>query len=133
MKIQEYRAYEERDILALYESVGWTAYTRAPEVLKAAFEGSLLILAAYEGEKLLGLLRAVGDGQTVVLLQDILVFPAYQRRGVGRALIEAALDRFRSVRQVQLLTDDSPGTVAFYEALGFKSVDRFGCKAFMRE
>lgn len=132
MEIRTYTTYDESEILPLYESVGWVAYTRAPEVLRAGFERSLLCLAAYEGDRLVGILRAVGDGQTVVLLQDILVSPACQRRGVGRALIEAALDRFRNVRQVQLLTDDSPETVAFYEKLGFTSVDRFGCKAFMR-
>ena len=133
MQIRPYTTYTEAEILALYESVGWVAYTRAPEALRAGFEHSLLCLAAYEGETLLGLLRAVGDGQTVVLLQDILVSPMHQRKGVGRALVEAALDRFKAVRQVLLLTDDSPGTVAFYQALGFQSVDRFGCKAFMRE
>ena len=132
MQIRSYTTYTEAEILPLYESVGWVAYTRAPEVLRAGFERSLLCLAAYEGDRLVGLLRAVGDGRTVVLLQDILVSPAFQRQGVGRALIEAALDRFKAVRQVLLLTDDSPGTTAFYEALGFKSVDRFGCKAYMR-
>lgn len=132
MEIREYGAYDEEEILSLYQSVGWTAYTDHPAVLKAGFAGSLLCLAAYEGERLIGLLRAVGDGQTVVLIQDILVRPEYQGRGVGRALLETALDRFRSIRQVQLLTDDRPETVAFYEALGFKPVASFGCKAFMR-
>jgi len=132
MKIAEYTAYDEEAVTGLYGSVGWTAYTKDPAVLRAGFANSLLTLAAYEGETLIGLLRAVGDGQTVVLLQDILVLPAYQRRGVGSALVRAALDRFRAVRQIQLLTDDTPQAVAFYESLGFRSVDRFGCKAFMR-
>ena len=132
MEIREYGAYDEEEILSLYKSVGWIAYTDHPAVLKAGFAGSLLCLGAYEGEGLIGLLRAVGDGQTVVLIQDVLVRPEYQGRGVGRALLETALDRFRSVRQVQLLTDDRPETVAFYEALGFKPVNSFGCKAFLR-
>ncbi len=132
MDIREYGAYDEEEILSLYQSVGWTAYTDHPSVLKAGFAGSLLCLAAYEDERLIGLLRAVGDGQTVVLIQDVLVRPEYQGRGVGRALLETALDRFRSVRQVQLLTDDRPETVAFYQALGFKPVNSFGCKAFLR-
>ena len=132
MEIREYGAYDEEEILSLYQSVGWTAYTDHPAVLKAGFAGSLLCLVAYEGERLIGLLRAVGDGQTVVLIQDLLVRPEYQGRGVGRALLEAALNRFRNVRQVQLLTDDRPETVAFYQALGFKPVNSFGCKAFLR-
>ena len=132
MTIREYAAYDEREILPLYESVGWTAYTDRPDVLRKGFENSLLCLAAYEGDGMIGLVRAVGDGQTVVLIQDILVHPAYQRRGVGTKLADALLKRFPNVRQIHLLTDDTPKTVSFYESLGFKSVDAMGCRSFMR-
>ena len=131
MTIREYAAYDEGEILPLYESVGWTAYTDRPDVLRKGFENSLLCLAAYESDRMIGLVRAVGDGQTVVLIQDILVHPAYQRQGVGTRLMDAMLKRFSNVRQVQLLTDDTPKTVSFYESLGFKSVDVIGCKSFM--
>ena len=132
MEIRDYFHYDEEQVLALYGSVGWVAYTRQPEVLKAGFEHSLLILGAYEGDALIGLLRAVGDGNTVILLQDILVHPDHRRQGIGSALIRTALDRFKSVRQVLLITDDTPETTAFYASLGFKAVDALGCKAFMR-
>ena len=132
MEIREYGPYDEAEVLALYESVGWTAYTKEPQALRAGFEGSLFCLGAYEGGRLVGLLRAVGDGQTVVLLQDILVRPDHQRHGVGTGLVRAALDRFVGVRQVQLVTDDRRSTTAFYESLGFKPLEQFGCKGFMR-
>ena len=72
MEIRNYEVYKEPEILNLYTSVGWTAYTCDPKTLKMGFSHSLLILAAYEGEKLLGLVRVVGDGFTVVLIQDLL-------------------------------------------------------------
>ena len=132
MEIREYRTYDAQEILALYGSVGWTAYTDRPEALKAGFDRSLLCLAAYEGKELVALLRAVGDGQTVVLLQDILVHPARQRQGIGTKLVRAALERFRDVRQVQLVTDDRPETASFYESLGFRDLASMGCRGFMR-
>ena len=132
MDIRTYDRYDEGEVLSLYESVGWVAYTRAPHILRAGFDQSLFILAAYEGEELVGLLRAVGDGQTVVLLQDILVRPDYQRQGVGTGLVRAALVRCETVRQVQLVTDDRPETISFYESLGFKPLEQLGCKGFMR-
>ena len=101
MHIEEYTTYQEPEVLALYGSVGWTAYTEQPEALRRGFAGSLLTLAARENGTLVGLLRAVGDGCTVVLVQDLLVRPDHQRRGIGTALMQAALERFRSVRQVQ--------------------------------
>ena len=38
------------DVLPLYEAVGWTNYTTKPEMLKAAFENSLHVLAAFTEE-----------------------------------------------------------------------------------
>ena len=132
MEIIEYQTYREEEILALYTSVDWTAYTGAPDALRRGFEKSLLTLAAYEGKTLVGLVRAVGDGETVVLVQDLLVFPQYQRRGIGTALMRAMMDRFANVRQFQLLTDEKKKTLAFYRSLGLHDISSLGCQGFMR-
>lgn len=130
--IREYRTYREAEVLELYKSVGWSAYYDRPDTLRQAFSHSLCILGAYAGEKLVGLVRAVGDGATIVFLQDILVHPAYQRQGIGTQLIGELLDRYRHVRQLHLLTDDQPGTVGFYKAVGFTPVEDVRCRAFTR-
>jgi GNAT superfamily N-acetyltransferase len=132
MEISEYRTYKEAEILPLYESVGWTAYTDQPEVLRKGFENSLLTLAAYEGDQLLGIIRAVGDGYTVVFVQDILVFPEHQRKGIGTALLKALLDGYSHVRQIELATDNTPKTIAFYKSMGFCELSKIGCCGFMR-
>ena len=132
MEIIEYQTYREEEILPLYTSVGWTAYTENPDALREGFARSLLTLAAYEGKTLAGIVRAVGDGETVVLVQDLLVFPQYQRRGIGTALMRAMMDRFANVRQFQLLTDDTEKTLAFYRSLGLRELLTFGCRGFMR-
>lgn len=132
MEIKEYKAYNEEEILSLYKSVGWTAYTEQPDVLRQGFENSMLILAAYDSEKLLGIIRAVGDGATIVFVQDILVFPEYQRRGVGTALLQAVLNRYDNVRQIELATDNTEKTVAFYKSMGFTEMSEIGCCGFMR-
>lgn len=132
MKIREYKPYNEAEILGLYGSVGWTAYTDQPEVLRKGFENSMLTLAAYEGEQLLGLIRTVGDGATVVFVQDILVFPEHQRKGIGSALLQAILDQYSQVRQIELATDNTPKTVAFYRSMGFREMSEIGCCGFMK-
>ena len=45
MEIKNYSAYNEKEILKLYSSVGWTAYTDDPQSLKQGFQNSLLVLA----------------------------------------------------------------------------------------
>lgn len=132
MEIREYTVYNEKEILALYASVGWTAYTDHPEALKRGFEKSLLTLAAYEGDQLLGLIRTVGDGETVIFIQDLLVYPEHQRRGVGTALVKAVLNRFSHVRQIELATDDTEKTKAFYRSCGFLPMKEIGCCGFMK-
>lgn len=132
MEIKEYKDYREDEILRLYSEVGWTAYTENMEVLRQGFEHSLLVLSAYENNELLGIIRVVGDGYTIVLIQDILVFPEKQRQGIGTALIQAILDRYADVRQIQLATDNTPKTVAFYKSVGFSEYSEIGCCGFMR-
>ena len=132
MEIREYRTYNEQEILSLYTSVGWTAYTDAPDILRQGFEHSLLTLAAYENGQLMGLIRTVGDGYTIVFVQDILVFPEHQREGIGTALLQAVLDRFNHVRQMELATDDTPKTIALYKSMGFREMSEIGCCGFMR-
>jgi len=110
----------DAEVLALYQSVGWSAYTRDPTLLVQAIRNSSLVVGARDaGGKLVGLARAVSDDTTICYLQDILVDPAVQRAGVGRKLIEAVKTHYRHVRQTVLLTDNEPGQRAFYENLGF--------------
>ena len=132
MIIKEYTTYREDEILKLYASVGWTAYTKDPEALKNGFAHSLLVLAAYEDDTLLGIVRAVGDGFTVVFIQDLLVFPEQQGKGVGTALLKAVPERFPHVRQIELMTDDAEETVSFYRAAGFSDVSEIGCRGFIK-
>ena len=129
--VREYTAYCEAEILPLYESAGWIAYTKDPELLRRAYERSLLTLAAYDGETLTGIVRTVGDGLTVVFVQDLLVLPGYQRKGVGSALLRAVRERFPSVRQLQLTCDNSPELNAFYTSQGFRPLADLHMNGFM--
>ncbi len=132
MQINEYNSYNESEILTLYASVGWTAYTDDSDALRKGFENSLLTLGAFENGKLLGIIRVVGDGHTIVLVQDILVFPEYQRQGIGTRLLRAVLEEYAHVRQVQLATDNTPKTIAFYRSMGLREYSEIGCCGFMR-
>lgn len=132
MEIRAYTEYNEAEILGLYASVGWTAYTDDPAALRNGFANSLLTLAAYEEAALAGLIRVVGDGHTIVFVQDILVRPQFQRRGIGSALLQAVLNRYAGVRQIELFTDDTPETAAFYRSMGFRELTELGCRGFMK-
>ena len=120
------------DVLPLYEAVGWTNYTQNPEMLEAAFENSLHVLAAFNEEGILvGVLRAVGDGASILFIQDILVTPEYQHQGIGTELLQQTLEKYKNVYQIQLTTDNSMKTISFYESNGFTSLTSLNCVSFI--
>ncbi|RIK15143.1 MAG: GNAT family N-acetyltransferase [Acidobacteria bacterium] len=123
------------ELVELYDAVGWTAYTSDPDLLEAALVGSSRVVSARYGDQLLGLARVISDGATIAYLQDVLVRPELQREGVGRQLVQAALEPYADCRQKVLLTDDEPRQRKFYESLGFTEIRDEGdgrLRAFVR-
>ncbi|ABY22509.1 acetyltransferase, GNAT family [Renibacterium salmoninarum ATCC 33209] len=119
--------------MGLYDSVGWSAYTKDPQALKGALNGSEFICVAEEDGQLLGLARAISDGFTVCYLQDVLVNPAWQRQGIGAELVKQVLAAHDQLLQFVLLTDDEPAQHAFYRSLGLtNTADQAGINAFFR-
>lgn len=112
----------ERELVALYDRVQWSAYTRDSARLAAAVAASLAVVTARLDGRLVGLARVVGDGLTIIYLQDILVVPDLQRTGIGRELLRRVLAPYQDVRQKVLITDDEPRQRAFYESMGFTEI-----------
>ena len=132
MTIKPYTQYSESEILPLYESVGWVFYCKHPDIVAQAYANSLCILAAYEDDHLVGLIRCVGDGHTILFIQDLLVYPEYQRKGIGTALMKAVLEKYSHVYQIELATDNTEKTIAFYKSFGFHNLSDIGCCGFMK-
>ena len=132
MEIREYKSFQLEEIVNLYKSVGWTNYLKQADVLETAYANSLCVLGAYDDDRLVGIIRAVGDGQTIVFVQDIIVLPEYQGRGIGTKLLKAVVNKYSNVYQMELLTDNTEKTKAFYRLAGFTASDDMGCVAFIR-
>ena len=113
----------EDQLLALYESVGWFAYTQGERrsELQEAIRNSTYVVSAWSEGMLIGLARGLSDGSAIFLLQDILVNPDFQTKGLGRQLINNCLERFKHVRSRILLTDDEEKQLRFYESVGYKN------------
>ncbi len=111
----------ENELKELYNDAGWSSYTNDMGRLADAVRSSLLNVTARDGKELVGLVRCVGDGKTIVYIQDILVKSRYKRRGIGTELIRIVLKKFIDVRQIVLLTDEDEVTKKFYESVGFET------------
>ncbi|MCB2288932.1 GNAT family N-acetyltransferase [Clostridium sp. CS001] len=124
--------FNEHDIKHVYEDAGWVGYTKDLSKLMKAMKSSLMIVSAWEGIKLVGLIRVLGDGITIIYIQDILVLNSYKRKGIGSNLLNCVLDKYKHVDQKVLLTDDSEETRGFYENNGFISCDKGTLVAFTK-
>ena len=130
--IKEYSSYNEAEIVNLYKSVDWLNYVNNPDMLKNAYANSLKIFGAYQNEKLIGIIRVVGDGCSIVYIQDIIVLPEYQRKGIGTALIKHILEMYQDVYQKTLFTDNTEKTIQFYKSIGFQLDTEIECRAFVK-
>lgn len=118
------------ELTELYNSVGWSSYTSDKTVMEKIIPNSLWTLAAYDNEKLVGLIRVVGDGVSIIYIQDLLVNPSHQRQGIGKELMTKTIDKYRCIRQIVLMTEDEAKTKAFYESTGLKQVSAYGAVSF---
>lgn len=72
-----------------------------------------------EGERVQGVCVVTDEGNGVLELKNIAVAPVFQRRGVGRAMIEALVQRYRGkYRILQAGTGEVPSTMEFYRHCG---------------
>ena len=115
------------DVLHLYQAVGWTNYTNQPQMLEQALPHSLVVYLAFDGEKIVGLIRLVGDGFSSVFVQDLIVLPSYQRQGIGSLLMKEALKDYKDAYQVQLVTEQTEKNVGFYRSIGFETLSTYDC------
>lgn len=123
---------DKKDLLDLYNDASWTAYTDEPDLLMEAIKNSLKVWTLWDGEKLIGLARTIGDGSTIAYLQDILILKAYQGQGLGSRLLSCILEENKNIRQFVLLTDNSEMTKNFYKKAGLRPVGDHACLAFMK-
>ena len=130
--LQDHKCIDQEQLERLYNDVQWYAYTKDLELLQQALSQSLEVITAWDGDQLIGLIRIIGDGLTIIYIQDILVMNSYQNRGIATRLMAHILDKYKDVRQKVLLTEEAVDVRHFYEKNGFQSCDSGSLVAFAK-
>lgn len=91
-------------------------------VCETALRGSLFGVVAVLKGQTVGMGRVVGDGALWNYIQDIIVLPELQRKGMGKRLMDAIMAELAKTvgpnSIVALIS--APGKVPFYERFGFE-------------
>lgn len=124
--LENWKGIDFDKIIELYNSVNWSNYTNDPSSLKDAFNNSTYVILAVVDNEVCGLARSISDDVSIHYLQDLLIKPKYQRRGIGRKLFDTVLERFSHVRTHMLLTDDEEKQIKFYQSLGYSNTRELG-------
>ncbi len=114
---------------SLLKSVGWKE--QLPEQAKVGLSGSIIFTAECDGIPV-GLTRIVTDGAYIAIIVDVIVCPSFQGKGIGKSLMQRALDYLKSNLPsgwfVNISLMAAKGKEGFYEQFGFiqRPNERFG-------
>ena len=75
-------------IVDLYKAAPLNRPIDDPDRIRKMYENSNLVLTAWDGERLAGILRGWHDGAFDGYICDLAVHPDYQKQGVGAKLLE---------------------------------------------
>lgn len=74
---------------------------------------------AWDGPRLVGLARALDDGELVAYLHYVLVDPAYQGQGIASGLIAQMKERFRNYLYLEVMPQGEQERPPLNERQGF--------------
>ena len=92
-----------------------------PTDFRPILERSLAYVCAYHAARLIGFVNLAWDGGVHAFVLDTTVRTEFQRRGIGRRLIEKAVEAASECGVEWLHVDFEPHLQNFYDKCGFKN------------
>ena len=111
------------DFNMLTELVGWGI--RDNNIVEEALSNTLYSLCVYDGDKLIGYGRIIGDKTMFLYIQDIMVIPEYQGKKIGTGIMNKLIEKINEYKKInpyiRTYLGASKGKESFYEKFGFVS------------
>ena len=117
IKYTEERYFTSQQVAELFLSVRWVV-GKYPDRLYKALMNSSRVITAWDGDRLIGLIRLMDDSELVCFINYVLVHPEYHGRGIAGQLLEMVKDAYKSYLYINVMIGESKNAT-FYEKHGF--------------
>jgi ribosomal protein S18 acetylase RimI-like enzyme len=119
----ERRSLTASEYTKLRNLVGW--WKTDGNAIEVALKNSLFSIVAIDHSNVVGFGRIVGDGGLYFYIQDLMVHPEFQNKGLGKTLMKELMNYIntnaKSGAFVGLMA--AKGLEKYYESFGFKARD----------
>ena len=111
------RPIDARALRVLYNSVDWWPERQEEEIAQVLSND--LAIGAWDKNQLIGFARVVSDQCFHAYIEDVVVHPDYQHKGIGNLLLRALLEKLQHIETITLFCQTE--LIPFYEQLGFRA------------
>ena len=115
------KVFTKQQIPGLFLSVRWVS-GQYPEQLYKALLNSQTVLTAWDGDKLVGLVRVIDDGEILAYIHYVLVRPDYHGYGIASRMIKMVQEKYKDYLYIELMPEESKNA-AFYQRFGFQIME----------
>jgi len=110
-------ALEAHQLSELFKASGIKRPVEDLNRIKKMIDNSNLVVTAWDGDRLVGIARALSDYSYCCYLSDLAVDKEYQKQGIGHELVDEV--RKLAGEESNLLLISAPEAMDYYPKIGF--------------
>jgi len=115
------RIPDTKEIIDVYRSSGISRPIADPARISKMYANSNLIITAWAGDELVGIARSLTDFCYCCYLSDLAIKREYQKRGIGKKLVELTKEKIGE--QTTLILLAAPSAIDYYPKIGMDKID----------
>lgn len=117
----EEKKFDNKSVVDLFSSVGWVSAQYPTRLYKALMHSSTVI-TAWDGDRLVGLVRVLDDSELVAYMHYVLVHPDYHGQGIAGTMVEMVKEKYKDYLYIELMPEERKNA-AFYKKHGFQIME----------
>lgn len=116
----EEKKFTQDEVQSLFLSAGWVSGQYPSRLYKALMHSSTVI-TAWDGDRLVGLVRLIDDSELVAYMHYVLVDPEYHGHGIAGNMIKMVKEKYKNYLYIEIMPEERKNA-SFYEKYGFQAM-----------